>query len=998
MKTIRREALQEKLDEESGNDSLPLADNPDGDDLLAQLRQVKPKKKQRWSVEKKKEVKKKKEEEALAEVPNNSVNATIELIDSDDDEPAPKIPDPTTEEVNSDEDFPADTFDRTPSMSSLSSLDGDRAISCDELSDSEAPSGGKEVPDRFYNISFFVQTHNMFTSIAGMETQKCLMVIKDDHGFKINDFDGKKCKITINPDYAGSEKTFPSGKKMRSYLVQELETEVWLTKDPKSSAMLPLVDVEITNSTSTGIHYPKGVALAVCNFIKTESKNKNSASDPLAQIPDPVASVSQLSMPEPVTSVQSLGIPESVTSADLDKPRKVTKETSKKDIGDKRDSKLVMRCYPSKSFHVNPAASFKTILVVEEDKNDPRTCMENLLQKQCVVKKNDKDSLRCEEFELSLNNSRIHKYTSPSGNDYPAVTVKVKNPGKFKACFDRYDPLALCSLKLSPLTVSITNDMFGGHLPVPVPALTSADDHEDFTTIDSWSASELPEPVPIIRPESPPLLLPTVEDLRGWPVKKLKMCLGDAGLHQYGLKNDLVTRLLDYYKKNPSKVPKPPLSSRDVAKEILNDVIFDVLRTVDMTSRISPEKRFVVANGLGGNVSLSSSGGVYSMNGKRIPVLGNNRQTQADKPAIPIDPRVAENEKILKKVGEIKSFEKLDLDFFKSGMSIICYEDISLCPREKKIVTFKLPELDLFSSELAGRRILIKERDNDRDILTVHKQISNIVINERKSQVEVLVENSFDRQVVVKASEKIKLIRIYVERTPKDLDHQFDIPEDDDVIDAVEGILEKDAFDAATTNDIVLMPKTYHTEVCIIKLNRTLGYQSVALMERTKASSMQIGMRKMIIIPKVLYFLDPSSECQDITIKVKMYNASKQTLRITKKTKIAQVRLQKSADVFSEKEHRLEPDQRMKYGEVRDLEGRVLREGQPVLCSYAYEGVTKPSIVCLVNRNGRLCVPLGSDQHGKYSFFSRLDAKTLIFFRSKEKLHCEILAGRLKLD
>ena len=163
----------------------------------------------------------------------------------------------------------------------------------------------------------------------------------------------------------------------------------------------------------------------------------------------------------------------------------------------------------------------------------------------------------------------------------------------------------------------------------------------------------------------------------------------------------------------------------------------------------------------------------------------------------------------MKKVGEIKSFEKLYLDFFKSGMSIMCHEDISLGPREKKIVTFKLPELDLFSSELAGRRILIKERDNDRDILTVHKQISNIIINERKSEVDVLVFNGHsDKQVVVKASEKVKLIRVYIERNSKDLDHQFDIPED--VIDVVEDILEPEAFDAATTDGIVLMPKTYH--------------------------------------------------------------------------------------------------------------------------------------------------------------------------------------------
>ena len=125
------------------------------------------------------------------------------------------------------------------------------------------------------------------------------------------------------------------------------------------------------------------------------------------------------------------------------------------------------------------------------------------------------------------------------------------------------------------------------------------------------------------------------------------MCLGDVGLHQYGLKIDLVTRLLEYYKKNPSKVPKPPLSSTDIAKEVLNIVMFNVFKTVDPTSMINPDKLIVVDNGLGGNVSLSSEGGVYSMNGKQIPVLGTNHCLQADTPATPVDPKVAENEKIL---------------------------------------------------------------------------------------------------------------------------------------------------------------------------------------------------------------------------------------------------------------------------------------------------------------------------------------------------------------
>ena len=113
-----------------------------------------------------------------------------------------------------------------------------------------------------------------------------------------------------------------------------------------------------------------------------------------------------------------------------------------------------------------------------------------------------------------------------------------------------------------------------------------------------------------------------------------------------------------------------------------------------------------------------------------------------------------DKERIMKKIGEIKSFEKQGLEFFKSGMSILCSEDFSVGPMERKIVTFKMPELDMFSSELAGRKILIKERDNDKRILTIFKQTANVIVNERKSEVDVLVQNERNKECTVKASDK----------------------------------------------------------------------------------------------------------------------------------------------------------------------------------------------------------------------------------------------------
>ena len=50
-----------------------------------------------------------------------------------------------------------------------------------------------------------------------------------------------------------------------------------------------------------------------------------------------------------------------------------------------------------------------------------------------------------------------------------------------------------------------------------------------------------PSPPGAAGPTTTPV--PGLEDLQGWSVKRLKACLGSAGLHQYGLKADLVQRL-----------------------------------------------------------------------------------------------------------------------------------------------------------------------------------------------------------------------------------------------------------------------------------------------------------------------------------------------------------------------------------------------------------------------------------------------------------------------
>ena len=985
---------------------------------------VKKKRKRLSGAFKKRRAREKAAKKIRLEEEEKSNNVSLEVIDSDEEVPDSRLQLPSTEDVLSDDNFENDMNEEDVEDISLSEDEGDfrsnndqQVLSLDEVSDTENSleredsvgenKSSKVIDPRFYNLDFYVQTYNMFSSLGPNETGKFQMILKEGHGFSFKDFEGRKCKISINPSY---HVTSSAGRKISNYSITELETQIKLRKDPKSSAMLPLVEVEITNQSDDGIHYPKGVALAVCKFIKDETDNDNDNTQMLLQscishceniilnlkTPETPAEP-VLQMPEPVAIINSQTKESVPAEPEISNPvvdSFMSKGPHKK-----------LRCYPSTSFSLNSKSSSIVILIISEDKDNT---MDNLLGKDCVIKKADDSTQHKEDLlrllEIQPTATKIQKYTSPnSGYSYPSVAVRIKNIASMKKNYTRYFPLAECLIKLPPLKVSFSNDQFGGSLPAPVPVISANDqeleltnfDKTDFPTLDSLG---LPDPVPINSGSVvnvPAPAVPSEEEMKSWSVKKLKSCLGDAGLHQYGLKMDLVQRLFEYYNKNPTKVPKPPLSSKEIVTDALDSIFQNViLESLSHRRRIQSEvdkqKQAVINDGTGRHVAVASTNGEYIINGKKIEVLGSSATPQPVKLPEPkqiiADKVSADHEKIMKKIGEIKSFEKLNLEFFKNGNSILCTEDIRVPPREKKIVTFKLSELDMFASELAGRRVLIKERDNDRDILVIHKQISNIIINERKSEVDVLVENILDKEVIVKACDKIKLIRVYVERTAKDLDHQFDIPEDDDVLDVVLNLLDDEGLDAATTNDIVLQPKTYHTEVCLVKLNKTFSSEPFALMERTKASSMQIGMRKMIIIPKSLCFLSVEKDNSEATVMIKMYNASKQTLRITKKTKIAKVRLQKDDNVFSSKEYIVEPDQRRKYGEVSG-DGRVMTEGLPVLLSYTLDNVIKPNVVKFIYKSNKLCIPLGSEHNGEYLVkYPRTVMYLDSNFRSEEKL------------
>jgi len=860
----------------------------------------------------------------------------------------------------------------------------------------------KIMDPEFYNRRFFLHTMKEFTEIRAGKTVKVPMVVMADYGYLSRDLVGRKCKITINTDFIKF--------KFNNYNLFEKETTIELRKEYKSNVISPMVDVEIQNFTTSINHYPKGVKLGVCKFI-----DENEPSEPSAK---------------------------------------------------ENDSKFYnhwFKCYPPSLCSVLGMTTATVPMILQEEQG---FTIDDMVNQKCRVKKNgslksqiqmlyDREVLS--SCVIKEKETTVIRYTDPmtvSKKTYPAVLVELKNITVGKKVYKRDLPLALCKF-IRPHDIHFAPDdadTLDTILPDPVPVrsepLPPGEEESNQSPENESHYSQgpviynslslgLPEPVPgnkrLLNIIEVTRELPSEQELRGWSVKKLKSCLGDAGLHQYGLKNDLVKRLFEFYKKNPSKCPVNPQTSKEIAEELLNDVLNGVLGIKAVSNQIKLDLPFPISgsikiveegsripvisksnpctdfpqisecdDGLGGKVCIMASDGIYrAKNGQQIPILGGSNVTSfgSMSPAassgtaspfgsegsltIPVlgssvgnsrSSREAEKQKIidvdkentLKKIGEIKSFEKLGLEFFKTGMSIRCTEDFIVGRRERKVLTFKMAELDLFSSELSGRRILIKERDNDKRIITVFKQTANIIVNERKSEVDVLVQNDKDKEVIVKANDKVKLIRVYVEKLEKDFDHQFDIPEDDDIIDDVENFLETDAVDASTTTDIVLKPKTYHTEVCTVKTSKSYKEQPFVVFERTKASGMKIGMRKMILVPKVLSFLN--TEGEEATLLVTLYNASKQTLRITKKTKIASVRIQKQETLMDE-EYDLEVDQRRKFGEVNVIDRSIVKEGRPVLLTFNVNGARKPSLVKIVVRSGKSFVPLGPELAGEREEF-----------------------------
>ena len=764
-----------------------------------------------------------------------------------------------------------------------------------DLTDSDTDSESERLKLLLYETVFNVQTVETLTEVKPGQTKVVSMAIKTRKEFKPVDLAGKVCKIITNQDFHDFEKhyskanvTHKNQSKFANYKLITKSTRPTLRKEPKSSNMVAMVEVEIENTTSTVNHYPRGVSLGICKFIDKDAEESN----------------------------ENL-------------------------------AKKWFKCYLASSVSSirGNSRDFLTLTIDTEGNGD-------LFGRQVIIKKNknwhhvqeaEKKEIMysCDIEEQEANVKPYQNQSSKSGKSHPSVTIKVTNITDGIVTFTGDVPLALCQVISKPDPIEVPDPLAA--LPLPVPLNPASAPQIISSTLD------LPEPVP---GKINQIKVPTEEELKNWSVKKLKICLGEAGLHQFGLKNDLVRRLFQYYQKNPSKVPKKPLTGREIVEEIIGFVLVDVTKRVKVG-----HSDLLTSKTLSSQKKAKSQRQELQKSKRRS---GNEERQLRDQKIADVN-----HELIAKRIGEIKSFEKEGFQFFKTGMSIKCAECFTIGPRERKLMTFKMEELDLFSSELAGRKILIKERDNDSRILTVFKQIANIIVNDRKSEVDVLVQNDQTRDVVVKAADKEKLIRVYVERLEKDLDNQFEIPEDEDMFEKIDDLVVADPVDAITTTDIVLQPKCYHTELCTVKLPEIHELPPLAVLERTKASSMKIGMRKMILVPKAFNFIK-IEDGVNASVLVRMYNAWKMPIRITKKTKIAELKLLRK-NLYEETSLSVDVDQRRKYG-VLNAPDILFKESMPVLLSYLEKGEKKPNIVRLVKRNNKFCVPLENELSGKKLF------------------------------
>lgn len=392
-------------------------------------------------------------------------------------------------------------------------------------------------------------------------------------------------------------------------------------------------------------------------------------------------------------------------------------------------------------------------------------------------------------------------------------------------------------------------------------------------------------------------------------VKDLKAIMVNHSLQLSGLKKSLVERLHLFYKEDPERVDASLLAA--AAGETSSTVAADNGAKA-VTAAAVPVGELVSSADELENMPCQPK--IVTLAADPLPRRPSEQEKKAPdstsrQPAKAPPLTEAEKEAVRKmrekaglRLAEIKALEGQGLKFHEEYHDIALKEPLKLpIPAGDLVVTVNLPELEMFSADLAGRHAFVHYRSLVNNNIIIKSQICKISVDGKNSTVDVLM-----RSKEGSIPPTSYFLRLRIERLEADTDNCFYVPlEDCFHPSATEALFNvQNPHMVATQKDIVLLPKSFHVERCEVQLKpeEMVGLDNaLVIMERTSDHAMNIGMRKLILVPKVLTRVTCSgndAEEQRATVEVRIYNASKRQLRLSKNTNIGKIFLPRQPGYF----------------------------------------------------------------------------------------------------
>lgn len=274
------------------------------------------------------------------------------------------------------------------------------------------------------------------------------------------------------------------------------------------------------------------------------------------------------------------------------------------------------------------------------------------------------------------------------------------------------------------------------------------------------------------------------------------------------------------------------------------------------------------------------------MNNISANISINPMQTQSSEMVSAPPIKEEENDKVSQKLIQIKVLASVETKLHDRIHTFHLKDKLTFEKAGKNIIDFHLDTLDSFIHELVDkgscRKVQFKKIETST--FKIQKQICNIQLKGKNVTAEVLVDS---KETVIKPCKGF--LKVQIEKSEIDNYDPFVIPLGHIVDEGSEDILDSTCKVVATVpTDIHLAPKSFHTQLCNVSskekdLNELAS--KVVVLNRTKDHGMNIGMRKMILIPRAVTELQMDGDTAKVMVTI--YNASRQNLRISTKTNIA---------------------------------------------------------------------------------------------------------------